>query len=103
MPARRRRLSHVPIAVPLELSAEVLGESDDDALGAAQEAEAVAVLVLGDLADELATVAAQTRDDVVDVVDGEHDAADAERVRGAVAGSTLTAGGVWNLDSSTRP
>ena len=47
---------------------------------ATQEAEPVDVLVLRDLADELATVAAQAGDDVVDVVDGEHDAADAQRV-----------------------
>src|SRR4051812_34228306 len=62
-------------------SAELLGQSDDDALRAAQEAEPVAVLVLRHLADEFATVAAQAGDDVVDVVDGEHDAAYAERVR----------------------
>src|SRR3954463_6875161 len=36
---------------------------------------------LGDLADELATVAAQAGNDVVDVLDSEHDAAYAERVR----------------------
>src|SRR3954469_23620653 len=62
-------------------SAELLGHSDDDALRATQEAEPVEVLVLRDLADELRTVAAQAGDDVVDVVDGEHDAADAQRVR----------------------
>src|SRR4051812_42665256 len=62
-------------------SAELLGQSDDDALRATEEAEPVDVLVLRDLADEFATVAAQARDDVVYVIDGEHDAAYAQRVR----------------------
>src|SRR4051812_14186577 len=62
-------------------SAELLGESDDDAVRATQEAEPVDVLVLRDLADELGAVAAQAGDDVVDVVDSEHDAANAQRVR----------------------
>src|SRR4051794_11049261 len=60
---------------------ELLGQSDDDALRATQKAEAVDVLVLRDLADELGTVAAQAGDDVVDVVDSEHDATYAECVR----------------------
>src|SRR6476469_7981147 len=62
-------------------SAELLSQSDDDALRATQEAEPVAVLVLRDLADEFATVAAQAGNDVVDVIDSEHDAAYAQRVR----------------------
>ena len=37
---------------PMEVSAELLGQSDDDALRATQEPEPVAVLVLRDLADE---------------------------------------------------
>src|SRR3954462_4419157 len=61
-------------------SAELLGQPDDDALRATQEAEPVAVLVLRNLADELATVAAQARNDVGHVVDSEHDAAYAQRV-----------------------
>src|SRR5919109_1558819 len=44
-------------------------------------AEPVDVLVLRDLADEFGAVAAQAGNDVVDVVDGEHDAAYAQRVR----------------------
>src|SRR5207247_9867741 len=49
---------------------------------ATQEAEPVEVLVLRDLAEEFGTVlAAQAGNDVVDVVDGEHDAAYAQRVR----------------------
>src|SRR6476646_4200272 len=65
---------------PRKASAELLGHSDDDARRATQEAEPVDVLVLRDLADELGTVAAQAGDDVVDVVDGEHDAAYAQGV-----------------------
>src|SRR5207253_9958176 len=60
---------------------ELLGQSDDDALRATQEAEPVDVLVLRNLADEFGTVAAQAGNDVVDVVDSEHDAAYAQRVR----------------------
>src|SRR4051795_3436883 len=62
-------------------SAELLGQSDDDALRATQEADPVDVLVLRDLVEEFGTVAAQAGNDVVDVADGEHDAADAQRVR----------------------
>src|SRR5437016_2294744 len=39
-----------PPAAPIEVSAELLGQSDDDALRATQEAEPVDVLVLRDLA-----------------------------------------------------
>src|SRR5215217_972104 len=53
----------------------------ENALRAAQEAEPVDVLVLRGLSDEFRTVAAQAGNDVVDVVDGEHDAAYAQRVR----------------------
>ena len=70
-----------PPTAPMEVSAELLGQSDDDALRATQEAEPVDVLVLRDLADEFGTVAAQAGNDVVDVVDSEHDAAYAQRVR----------------------
>src|SRR5437763_10249034 len=71
----------LPRPPPMELSAELLGQSDDDALRATQEAEPIDVLVLRDLADEFGTVAAQAGNDVVDVVDGKHDAAYAQRVR----------------------
>src|SRR5919107_5088020 len=70
-----------PPAHPMEVSGELLGQSDDDALRAAQEAEPVDVLVLRDLADQFATVTAQAGNDVVDVLDSEHDAAYAQRVR----------------------
>src|SRR5436189_709905 len=65
----------------MEVSAELLGQADDDALRATQEAEPVDVLVLRDHADEFGTVAAQSGNDVVEVLDSEHDAAYAERVR----------------------
>src|SRR4051812_28486807 len=80
-PSRRTAQSSLHTGGGTERSAELLGESDDDALGAAQEAEPVDLLVLRDLADELGTVAAQAGDDVVDVLDSEHDAAYAQRVR----------------------
>jgi len=71
--------SGVPMTVVLAIDTS---GSMDDALRAAQETEPVEVLVLRDLADELRTVAAaQAGNDVVDVIDGEHDAAYAQRVR----------------------
>src|SRR5262249_51152604 len=70
-PAKENRIS----------SAELLGQTDDDALRTTQEAEPVDALVLRDLSDEFGTAAAQAGDDVVDVVDSEHDPAYAQRVR----------------------
>src|SRR5919109_2989949 len=70
-----------PTAAPVEVSAELLGQSDDDALRATQEAEPVAVLVLRDLADEFGAVAAQAGSGGVDVLASGHDAAYAQRVR----------------------
>src|SRR5688572_33050040 len=60
---------------------ELLGQPDDDTLRAADETEPVHVLVLGDVAYELNAMGAQAREDVLDVVDGEHDATYAQRVR----------------------
>lgn len=60
---------------------ELLGESDDDALRAADETEPVLVLVLGHFADELSAMGAQAREDVLDIVHGEHDATYAQGVR----------------------
>ena len=54
--------THRPGAAPDRArrgSTELLGQSDDEALGATHEAEPVAVLVLRDLADEFGTVAAK--------------------------------------------
>ncbi len=62
---------HPRLAVPL---AELLGQRDDDPRGAADIAEPVAVLVLGQLTDEFGATRAQAGNDVLDVVDGEHDA-----------------------------
>lgn len=52
-------------------STELLGKPDDDALRAADETEPVYILVLGDFADEFSAMGTQTRDDVIDIVDGE--------------------------------
>jgi hypothetical protein len=56
------------------LLADLLGQTDDDPLGAADETEPVAVLVLRHLADEFGAVSAQAGNDVLNVFDGEHDA-----------------------------
>lgn len=49
-------------------SAELLGQCDDDAFGAAHVAEPVAVLVLLQLADEFGAVGVQAGEDVLDVL-----------------------------------
>ena len=54
-------------------SAELFGERNDDAIGTAEVAEAVEILVLRHLTDEVGAVSPHARDDVVDVVDREHD------------------------------
>src|SRR4051812_26074048 len=54
----------------IEPSAELLGQRDDDSLGAAEVAEPVAVLVLHHLADEFGAVGPQPGDSGVEVVDG---------------------------------
>ena len=58
-------------------SADLFGQGDDDARGAAEVAEPVDALVLRHLAEEFGAVGAQAGDGVVDVVDGEHDAMEA--------------------------
>src|SRR5262249_37824082 len=63
---------------------ELLGKRDDDALRAADVTEPVHVLVLGDFAYELSAMGTQVREDVLDVVDGEHDATYAQRVHWCV-------------------
>src|SRR5580693_8988161 len=65
-------------------SADLLGQRNDDALGAAYVAEPIAVLVLLQSANEFRTVSAQPGNDVFDVVDGEHDVPYAQRVRRCV-------------------
>ncbi len=68
-------------------SVEILGQPDDDAFGAAHEAEAVHVFVLGDFAHEFGSVGAEAVEDFVDVVDGEHDTADPQGVHRRFLGS----------------
>src|SRR5687768_11322000 len=58
----------------------LLGKRDDDALGAADVGEPIRVLVLHHFANQLGAVGEQARHDTVDVIDGEHDAADPECV-----------------------
>ena len=65
-------------------SAELLGQCDDDALGAADVTEPIAVLVLLQLANEFGAVGVQAGKDVLNVFDGEHDATYAQRVRRCV-------------------
>src|SRR5215212_9578917 len=52
----------------------------------ADVAEPIRVFVLHHFADQFGAVRAQARDDVVDVIDGEHDAADPECVHRNVLG-----------------
>src|SRR4030095_9201044 len=61
-------------------SADLFGQGDDDAGGAAKVAEPEDALVLCHLAEEFGAVGAQAGDGAVDVVDGEHDAMQAQRV-----------------------
>ena len=64
--------------------AELLGQRDEDALGAPEIAEPKLVFVLRHLANELGAMLLQAGDVVVDVVNGEHDSTFAERVRRCV-------------------
>ena len=61
----------VGVVPALNASAELLGQLDDDALGAADVAQPVAVLVLHQLAHEFGIVGEQAGEDVLDVLDGE--------------------------------
>src|SRR5271155_1921400 len=61
-------------------SADLFGQGDDDARGAAEVAEQEDALVLCHLAEEFGAVGAQAGDGVMDVVDSEHDAMQAQRV-----------------------
>jgi hypothetical protein len=86
---------HQPVS---NASAKLLGQLDDDAFGAADVAEPIAVLVLLQLANEFGAVGVQAGEDVLDVFDG-------ERMPGVFAGafvSALAAVGVWNFVSSNR-
>src|ERR1700683_5181085 len=72
--ARRRTFS----------SAELLGQRNDDALGAADGEEPIGVLVLVQLAHEFGAMSVQAGEDVLDSFDGEHNAPYAQRVRRCV-------------------
>ncbi len=65
-------------------SGEFLGQPNDNALGAADVGEPIRVLVLHYLAYQFGAVGKQARDDFVDVIDGEHDAAHSELVHRSV-------------------
>jgi hypothetical protein len=53
----------------LNASAELLGQRNDDALGAADVAEPIAVLVLLQLANQFGAMGVQAGKDVLDVFD----------------------------------
>src|SRR6266849_3461055 len=53
--------------------ADLLGEPDENALGASDVAEPIHVFVLDDFVDELRAVSAEPGERIVEVVHGEHD------------------------------
>jgi hypothetical protein len=70
-------------------SAEFLGESDEKPLGPADVAEPMRVFILDDLANEPRSALLESRERVVDVVNGEHDAKIAESVHRSVSVSAF--------------
>jgi hypothetical protein len=62
------------------LFTKFFSKRDDNALGTAEIAESIQVFVLYHLANECGSMLLQTRNHVVDVRDGEHDAMTTERV-----------------------
>src|ERR1700730_7308112 len=68
--------------------ADLLGEPDENALGASDVAEPIHVFVLDDFVDELRAVLAEPGQGFIEIVHGEHDAEVAEGVdrSGAVIG-----------------
>src|SRR5205814_5116559 len=70
----------------MQVSSELLAESDDDAFRPADVGKPIRVLVLHHFAYQLRPVRKQARDDSVDVLDREHDATDAQRVYRRVHG-----------------
>src|SRR5207253_9512698 len=65
-------------------SADLLGQPDENALGASDVAESIHVFVLNHLVDELRAVLAEPGQRIVEVVYGEHDAEVAESVHRGV-------------------
>ena len=70
-------------------SADLLGERNEDALRATDITEPIAVLVLHQLANQFGTVGAEPGNDIIDVLDGKHDATYAQVLGGALFGSAL--------------
>jgi hypothetical protein len=56
------------------LLADLLGQSDEDALGASDVTEPILILVLRQFTNQLGSVRAEPGERVVDVLHGEHDA-----------------------------
>src|SRR5215470_6238113 len=63
---------------------ELLGKRNDDALRAADVTESVHVLILDYFAYQLSAMGAQAPEDIINVIDGEHDATYAQRVHWCV-------------------
>ena len=100
----KQRLGAPPVSPKaVNASGEFLGQCDDDARRASHVAEPVNVLVLDHLADEFAADGAQPSDSVVDAFDRKHDAPQAQRFGGAIAGSISTSFGLRNFVSSSAP
>src|SRR6266516_368553 len=66
------------------MSADLLGQPDENALGASDVAEPIHVFVLDHFVDELRAVSAEPGERIVEVVHGEHDAQVAESVHRCV-------------------
>src|SRR3954453_4209107 len=97
MKNRLAKLSHLTIhgrsqKSPRTTLPELLGKTDNDALRPAYVGEAIRVLILH-FANEPGPVGEHVRNDSVDVIDGEHDAADAQRVHRCVYRSKPDGGG----------
>src|SRR5918994_3764343 len=67
------------------MSADLLGQPDENALGASDVAEPIYVFVLDYFVDELRAVSAEPGERIVEVVHGEHDAQVAQSVHRRVA------------------
>ena len=97
----RSRIADAPASRSRLASADLFGQGDDDARGAAEVAEPEDALILRHLAEEFGAVGAQAGDGVVDVVDGEHDAMQAQRIGRRVRRLGADRRGVWYFVSSS--
>src|SRR5437588_1169635 len=66
------------------VSADLLGQPDENALGASDVAEPIHVFVLDNFVDELRAVSAEPGERIVEVVHGEHDTQVAQSVHRGV-------------------